>query len=211
MSGRAGEVPAVDRPLERVRRTSPPTQTSQWHTSDTEEATASASAVDVGLFFDGALAEDVTTQDCTLSGGAETTCYEITVAGYPASHDVGPFCPDTINDDADAGGIWFDGDGVYDLDGQFFVDVGDALRRRQLADVRRGRQHLRHRDRRGVRGRRAARRRPRPAEPLRRGRARMAGERRADHHHRADPDRAGPRRHRRPRRRATRASRSTAS
>ncbi len=92
-------------------------------TDDTEEA-ASSAAVDIGLFFDGALTEDVTTQDCTLSGGAETTCYEITVAGYPVSHDVGPFCPSTIDDDAEAGGIWFDGNGVYDLDGQFFVDVG---------------------------------------------------------------------------------------
>jgi hypothetical protein len=58
-----------------------------------------------------------------LSDGVETTCYSITVAGYPASHDVGPFCPDTITDSADEGGLWFDGDGVYDLDGEFFVDL----------------------------------------------------------------------------------------
>ena len=86
-------------------------------TDTVSDGSSSTTGVDVGLFFDGALAEDVTTEDCTLSGGAETTCYSITVAGYPASHDVGPFCPDTITDSADAGGIWFDGDGVYDLDG----------------------------------------------------------------------------------------------
>ncbi|MGA9278724.1 YHYH protein [Ilumatobacter sp.] len=92
----------------------------------TEAATSTSSTgtgVDASLFFDGALAEDATTEDCTLSGGAETTCYSLTVAGYPTSHDVGPFCPDTISDSADAGGLWFDGEGLYDLDGQFFVDL----------------------------------------------------------------------------------------
>jgi len=91
--------------------------------SDSDSVVSAGAGVDLDLFFDGALADDVTTQDCTLSGGAETTCYSITVAGFPASHDVGPFCPETIDDSADAGGIWFDGDGVYDLDGQFFVDL----------------------------------------------------------------------------------------
>jgi hypothetical protein len=89
-----------------------------------DTGTSSATAgVDIGLFLDGALAADVTTEDCTLNGGAETTCHRITVAGYPASHDVGPFCPDTITDGADNGGIWFDGEAVYDLDGQFIVDL----------------------------------------------------------------------------------------
>ncbi len=89
----------------------------------TETTTASAGAVDIGLFFDGALAEEPTVEDCTLSDGTETTCYSITIAGYPASHDVGPFCPENITDSADAGGIWFDGEGVYDLSGDFFVDL----------------------------------------------------------------------------------------
>ena len=87
------------------------------------DQTGSGTDVNIDLFFDGALAEEVTTEACTLNGGTETTCYSITVAGYPASHDVGPFCPDTITDTADAGGIWFDGDGVYDLSGEFFVDL----------------------------------------------------------------------------------------
>ena len=91
--------------------------------ADSDDASVSTGGVDVGLFFDGALAEEATIEDCTLSGGVETTCYRITVAGYPVSHDVGPFCPETITDSADAGGIWFDGNGVYDLDGQFFVDL----------------------------------------------------------------------------------------
>jgi len=97
------------------------------HTHDDEETESNVTtgAVDIGLFFDGALAEDVTTEDCTLSGGTETTCYNITVTGYPSSYDVGPFCPETITDGADAGGIWFDGTGVYDLSGEFFVGLAE--------------------------------------------------------------------------------------
>jgi hypothetical protein len=91
-------------------------------TSPDDGVTAS-NAVDVGLFFDGALAEEVTTEDCTLSGGAETTCYRITVAGYPASHDTGPFCPSTITDEV--GGLWWDGEAVYDLDGEFIADLAE--------------------------------------------------------------------------------------
>jgi hypothetical protein len=92
-------------------------------TAATDTAATTSIGLDVALFFDGALAETPTTEDCTLSGGAETTCYSITVAGYPTDHAIGPFCPETVTDGADAGGIWFDGNGVYDLDGQFFVDL----------------------------------------------------------------------------------------
>ena len=91
--------------------------------SDGSDASLAADGLDLDLFVDGALAEDATTEDCTLSGGTQTTCYRITVAGFPASHDIGPFCPDTISDSAEAGGIWFDGNAVYDLDGDFFKDL----------------------------------------------------------------------------------------
>ncbi|MBK8293441.1 MAG: YHYH protein [Solirubrobacterales bacterium] len=88
--------------------------------------TKSSSAVtglDVNQFLDGALATDATKEDCTLSDGTETTCYSLTVAGYPTDHDVGPFCPDTITDGADKGGIWFDGENVYDLSGEFIKNL----------------------------------------------------------------------------------------
>lgn len=79
--------------------------------------------VDLELFFDGAFAEDVTTVDCTLNGGAETTCYSMTITGYPTSYDVGPFCPSSTNDSAESGGIWFDGTGLYDIDGEFILSL----------------------------------------------------------------------------------------
>ncbi len=81
--------------------------------------------LDINLFFDGALAKDATMQDCTLSDGTETTCYAITIAGYPANYDVGPFCPETTAATAEEGGIWFDGTAVYDIDGSFILGLAD--------------------------------------------------------------------------------------
>ncbi len=77
----------------------------------------------VDLFIDGALVDEIVTVDCTLSSGTATSCYQITVAGYPADSDVGPFCPTTTTDTADEVGIWFDGEQLYDLDGQFILDL----------------------------------------------------------------------------------------
>ena len=78
-----------------------------------------AAGPDISLFLAGALARGVTTEPCTLSGGTATTCYRITVVGLPVDHAVGPFCPPTTSSTAAEGGIWFDGDGLYDLDGEF--------------------------------------------------------------------------------------------
>lgn len=91
--------------------------------SSSSSSSTTAARLDTALFLDGALAEEPTTEDCTLSGGAETTCYRITVSGYPVDHEVGPFCPETITDGADKGGIWFDGENLYDISGQFIKDL----------------------------------------------------------------------------------------
>lgn len=93
-------------------------------TGDTGAATP-VDGFDTGLFFDGAISGEPATEDCTLSGGTETTCYRLTVAGSPISYETGPFCPETIEDSAEAGGIWFDGDGVYDLDGEFIANLAE--------------------------------------------------------------------------------------
>ena len=88
-------------------------------TGDATSTSASTDGLDTSLFLDGALTTEPTTEDCTLSGDADTTCYRITVAGYPTDHEVGPFCPATITDGADKGGLWFDGDNQYDISGEF--------------------------------------------------------------------------------------------
>jgi len=83
------------------------------------------------MFAGGALAEPITTVDCTLSDGRLASCYRIVTAGTPADASVGPFCPRTIDDAVDGVGIWFDGgESIYDVDGEFIVNLpeiyGDA-------------------------------------------------------------------------------------
>lgn len=80
--------------------------------------------VDPFAFASGALTETVITTACTLSDGTEASCYQFTIAGAPATHAVGMFCPSDIYATADEVGIWFDGNGeVYDIDGDFIQNL----------------------------------------------------------------------------------------
>lgn len=85
------------------------------------ESTGQETLID--LFMPGALAQDIATVDCTLSDGTATSCYEITVAGTPVNHDVGPFCPTTTAATEDEVGIWLDSENLYDVTGQFILDL----------------------------------------------------------------------------------------
>ncbi|GAA5220205.1 YHYH protein [Membranihabitans marinus] len=60
---------------------------------------------------------------CTLSDGSETDCYEIITKSIPVDHQMGPWCPDNISDDASAGGIWLEEGKVYDVDGDFIKNL----------------------------------------------------------------------------------------
>lgn len=94
--------------------------------SDSGDSTDDLAAF-TGLFIDGALTSDVTTVECTLSGGTVTTCYSFTIAGEPANTDMGPYCPPSINSDESEGGIWFDGitDEPYTVDGDFIANINN--------------------------------------------------------------------------------------
>lgn len=78
--------------------------------------------LDLALFMDGALLTN-NIVDCSLIDGTQTTCHSIRIAGYPVNHDVGPFCPPTTSANSEEGGIWFDGEAVYDIDGEFILDL----------------------------------------------------------------------------------------
>lgn len=83
-------------------------------------------AVNIDNFESGALLSDATIVDCTLSGGTETTCYQIEIAGEPTTREIGPFCPSDIYTDAEDAGIWFDGSGeVWDIDGDFITSLAN--------------------------------------------------------------------------------------
>lgn len=61
--------------------------------------------------------------ECTLSGGTQTTCFQITVAPTPPTHDTGPWCPTHISDGPEAGGIWFLDGQTVDVDGDFIQSL----------------------------------------------------------------------------------------
>lgn len=82
-------------------------------------------SLDPDNFASDALVESVSTEPCTLSGGTTTTCYRIVLAGTPADHDIGPFCPRSIDDDASVAGIWPEGGEVYDVSGAFIVGLAE--------------------------------------------------------------------------------------
>lgn len=65
----------------------------------------------------------ITTVACTLSDGTETQCYKIVTNSTPTDHQMGPWCPDNISDDASAGGIWLEDGEVYDVDGAFIKNM----------------------------------------------------------------------------------------
>ncbi len=79
--------------------------------------------VDPDAFLAAGLDGEIETVPCTLSGGTETTCYQITIAGAPADHDVGPFCPRNIADGAETGGIWIENGETHDLSGEFISNL----------------------------------------------------------------------------------------
>ncbi|MCB1706556.1 MAG: hypothetical protein KDI17_16940 [Halioglobus sp.] len=94
---------------------------SESQEANPQKRIASSSPLD--LFMAGALAKDVATVDCTLSDGTVTSCYEITVSGTPTNYQVGPFCPRTTSATEDEVGIWLDGENLYDVTGQFILDL----------------------------------------------------------------------------------------
>lgn len=61
--------------------------------------------------------------ECTLSDGTKTKCLEIETTSTPVDHQMGPWCPDNISDEADAGGIWLKDGKVYDVDGEFIKNL----------------------------------------------------------------------------------------
>lgn len=75
-------------------------------------------------FFEGAtVISGPSIVECTLSRGTETTCFSITVKAEPQAYTPGPWCPTSINDSAEAGGIWLNDGTVHDVDGSFITQL----------------------------------------------------------------------------------------
>ncbi len=74
--------------------------------------------------FDLSSSGSVTEVACTLSNGEASTCYSITVNGFPSDRTtLGPFCPETTSTEAANAGKWFDDGVLYDLTGEFITNL----------------------------------------------------------------------------------------
>ena len=91
--------------------------------NDEDSTNAFVIDVDESLFQTDGSNLTITTVSCTLSDGTMTDCYQIVTNSTPADHDMGPWCPTNIADDASAGGIWLEGGEVYDVDGAFVANM----------------------------------------------------------------------------------------
>lgn len=74
-------------------------------------------------FLAAGLSEPITIVSKTLSTGATVDCYKIVSKGTPTDHNMGPWCPSNITDDASKGGIWIESGNVYDVDGAFVKNL----------------------------------------------------------------------------------------
>lgn len=72
------------------------------------------------MFSEAQLVSDPIEVACTLSGGAETTCIQITVVPAPTTYEAGPWCPTHVEDGPESAGVWFYEGEVVDADGAFF-------------------------------------------------------------------------------------------
>jgi hypothetical protein len=90
---------------------------------DTPIADTTVIPVDETLFLTSNGSVTITTVPCTLSDGSSTDCYQIVATSVPADHEMGPWCPENISDDASAGGIWLENGEVYDVDGAFIENM----------------------------------------------------------------------------------------
>ncbi|MCF2906270.1 YHYH protein [Octadecabacter sp. CECT 8868] len=64
--------------------------------------------------------------DCTLSGGAQSTCFTITVKAEPQDYEPGPWCPTSGSDGPELAGKWFVDGEFVDADGAFMASLADV-------------------------------------------------------------------------------------
>ena len=91
--------------------------------SDDSSTELGAPGVVATNFLEGSLTKAITTEDCTLSDGTQTSCYRIEVTGSPVATKIGPFCPESTSSTAEVSGIWLDGENLYNADGKFIMNL----------------------------------------------------------------------------------------
>ncbi len=57
--------------------------------------------------------------------GVKTLCYVIKSNSQATEHEIGPWCPDHLDDKKEKGGIWFKDGKVYDVSGHFIAELAE--------------------------------------------------------------------------------------
>lgn len=87
------------------------------------ETNSTVSTVNPTNFIAGALSSSEIV-DCQLSDGTAAQCYELVTAGTEKTTDmIAPFCPSSTSSTSDEGGVWLDGDAIYEANGEFFLNL----------------------------------------------------------------------------------------
>lgn len=81
--------------------------------------------VNPAFFIQESLAEAITKEKVKSPWGDDILCYKITVHPEPSEHEMGPWCPEHIDDGKEKGGIWFEKGNVYDVDGHFIANLDE--------------------------------------------------------------------------------------
>jgi hypothetical protein len=97
--------------------------TTDTTTTKTDDDEVVVVDVDSSLFVSTGLSEAITIVSCTMSDGSTADCYKIVTTSLATDHEMGPWCPTNISDDATAGGIWLNDGEVYDVDGEFVKNL----------------------------------------------------------------------------------------
>ncbi len=75
------------------------------------------------MFVAGSLDSEIEIVDCTLVDGTETSCYRVAISGLPTNHEMGPYCPISVDDGPEAGGKWPAMGMLQDVDGPFIANL----------------------------------------------------------------------------------------
>ena len=81
--------------------------------------------VNPSFFLEENLTEPITKQEVTLDDGSKKMFYKITIKPQPKEHETGPWCPKTITDSKDNGGLWFKDGNLYNVNGDFIAHLDE--------------------------------------------------------------------------------------
>lgn len=94
----------------------------ELHTSTTEAANSNIPSL-FEYFDKNYTSVSKSTVECVLADESKTLCVKVSVIEEQSEHEMGPWCPRTIEDGSEESGIWIHDGKVYDADGEFMQNL----------------------------------------------------------------------------------------